>query len=124
MIRAFRSFVIAGLDPAIYPSSEDDVRVEPVYDIYNVGIILRLFSDLLEAAMDGSQGRLAWKETSYSRWKAAVNKRLVAIYGITIVDSGVDDEYLTVHWEMKQSPYEFVDWFGVKYDLDPISSYR
>jgi hypothetical protein len=23
------------------------------------------------------------------------------------------------HWEMKQSPYEFVEWFGMKYDLDP-----
>jgi hypothetical protein len=74
--------------------------------------------------MDGSQDRWAWKETNYSRWKATVDKRLVAIYGITIVDSGVDDEYLTVHWEMKQSPYEFVDWFGIKYDLDAVSSYR
>ena len=46
----------------------------------------------------------------YSRWKTAVNKRLIAIYGITIVDSGVDDSYLTVHWEMKQSPFEFVEW--------------
>jgi hypothetical protein len=74
--------------------------------------------------MDSGQDRQGWKEVSYSRWKTAVNKRLVAIYGITIVDSGVDDDYLTVHWEMKQSPYEFVEWFGTKYDLDPISSYR
>lgn len=74
--------------------------------------------------MESSQGSRTWTEASYSRWKSAVNKRLVAIYGMTIVDSGVDDEYLTVHWEMKQSPYDFVEWFGTKYDLDPISSYR
>jgi hypothetical protein len=29
---------------------------------------------------------------------------------------------LKSHWEMKQSPYEFVEWFGNKYDLDPKSA--
>ncbi len=93
------------------------------YLILDLGNSKGLFSDLLEAAMDGSQDRWAGKEMSYPRWKTAVNKRLVAIYGITIVDSGVDDDYLTVHWEMKQSPYEFVAWFGIKYDLDPKSAF-
>ena len=46
---------------------------------------------------------------------------MLDIYVITIDDSGVDDEYLTPHWEMKQSPYEFVEWFGIKYDLTPRS---
>jgi hypothetical protein len=73
--------------------------------------------------MNGHQGRWAWEETRFSQWKTAVNKRLVAIYWITIIDSGIDDNYLTVHWEMKQSPHEFVAWFGIKYDLDPKSAF-
>jgi hypothetical protein len=51
-----------------------------------------------------------------------VNRRLKKIYVITIADAGIDDEFLTSHWEMKQSPYEFVEWFGNKYDLDPKSA--
>jgi hypothetical protein len=73
--------------------------------------------------MNSSQDKWAWKEVSYARWKMTVNRRLVAIYGITIVDSGVDDDYLMIHWEMKQSPYDFVAWFGIKYDLDPKSAF-
>ena len=73
--------------------------------------------------MESEQDSRKWKEQSYPRWKLAVNRRLRKIYGITIVASGVDDEYLNVHWEMKQSPYDFVDWFGMKYDLDPVSDY-
>jgi len=45
------------------------------------------------------------------------------VYVITINDAGIDDEFLKTHWEMKQSPYEFVEWFGIKYDLDPKSAF-
>jgi hypothetical protein len=41
---------------------------------------------------------------------------------ITIDDAGIDNGFLTSHWEMKLSPYEFVEWFGNKYDLDPKSA--
>ncbi len=63
-----------------------------------------------------------WTEISFAKWCAAVNWRLKKIYVITINDAGIDDELLTSHWEMKQSPYEFVEWFGNKYDLDPKSA--
>ena len=63
----------------------------------------------------------AWTEISFARWRGAVNLRLKEIYVITIDDAGIDDELLTSHWRMKQSPYEFVEWFGIKYDLDPKS---
>jgi hypothetical protein len=63
-----------------------------------------------------------WTEISFAKWCAAVNRRLKKIYVITIADAGIDDEFLTSHWEMKQSPYEFVEWFGNKYDLDPKSA--
>jgi hypothetical protein len=79
---------------------------------------------LAEAEMESPKGEWTWTEVSFAEWRQAVDARMFDIYLITIDDSGVDDEYLTVHWEMKQSPYEFIEWFGIKYDLDPISAYR
>lgn len=60
-----------------------------------------------------------WEEISFPKWRNAVNRRLSDIYLITINDAGIDDEMLTSHWQMKQSPYEFVEWYTIKYDLDP-----
>jgi hypothetical protein len=65
----------------------------------------------------------AWTEISFAKWRFAVNRRLKDIYVITIRNAGIDDEMLKSHWEMKQSPYEFVEWFGIKYDLDPKSAF-
>jgi len=65
----------------------------------------------------------AWTEISFAKWRAAVNRRLKSVYAITINDAGIDNEFLTSHWEMKQSPFEFVEWFGNKYDLDPKSAF-
>lgn len=64
-----------------------------------------------------------WTDISFANWRNAVDRRLKDIYGITINDADMDDEFLTSHWEMKQSPYEFVGWFGNKYDLDPKSAF-
>ena len=63
-----------------------------------------------------------WAEISLVKWRNAVNRRLKEIYVITISDAGIDDAFLKSHWEMKQPPYEFVEWFGNKYDLDPKSA--
>jgi hypothetical protein len=63
-----------------------------------------------------------WTEISFAKWRNAVNRRLKEIYVITINDAGIDDQFLKSHWEMKQSPCEFVEWFGNKYDLDPKSA--
>ena len=62
-----------------------------------------------------------WSDISFAKWRTVVNQRLKEIYAISIADSGVDDDYQRHHWELKQSPYEFVEWFGNKYDLDPVS---
>jgi hypothetical protein len=72
--------------------------------------------------MNASRDVWAWKDISFPKWRAGVNRRLVSVYGITIAQAGIDAERLMAHWEEKQSPYEFVDWFGIKYDLDPKSS--
>ena len=62
-----------------------------------------------------------WSEIAFHTWRAVVNQRLKKIYAITIDDAGIDDDRLKSHWQSKQAPYEFVEWFANKYDLDPIS---
>ena len=64
-----------------------------------------------------------WEEISFQEWRNAVDRRLEDIYITTIYDTGIEDESLMSHWEMKQSPWEFVAWFGNKYDLDPKSAF-
>ena len=61
-------------------------------------------------------------DKSYRDWRDAVDQRLHQIYCITIEDAGFDEEYLTDHWKSNEAPIEFVEWFGNKYDLDPILS--
>lgn len=60
-----------------------------------------------------------WEEITFRKWRSAVGRRLEDIYLITINDAGIDEEMLSSHWKMKQSPYEFVEWYAIKYDLDP-----
>jgi hypothetical protein len=57
------------------------------------------------------------KENSYSDWRSAVDERFQTIYCITIADAGLDEEYLTHHWQSNESVVEFVEWFGNKYGL-------
>jgi hypothetical protein len=71
--------------------------------------------------MESPKDDWAWMDVSFAEWRRAVDERMLDIYVITINDSGIDDEYLMPHWQMRQSPYEFVEWFGIKYDLTPRS---
>ncbi len=64
-----------------------------------------------------------WEEISFREWRNAVDRRLKDIYGITIDNAGIEDERLRSHWETKQSPWEFVEWFGNKYDLDSKNAF-
>ena len=63
----------------------------------------------------------AWTDISFAKWRDAVNRRLKKIYGITINHAGIGDQFLRSHWENKESPFEFVLWYGNKYDLDPAA---
>jgi hypothetical protein len=58
----------------------------------------------------------------YRDWRGAVDQRLQQIYCITIEDAGISEEYLVDHWQSKEAPSEFVEWFGNKYDLDRLPS--
>ncbi len=61
------------------------------------------------------------KGQSYLDWRDAVDERLNQIYCITIEDAGFGEDYLVDHWRSNEAPFEFVEWYGNKYDLDPIS---
>lgn len=58
--------------------------------------------------------------TSYDHWRGAVDGRLQGIYCLTIEDAGFDEAYLVKRWQSNEAAFEFVDWFGQKYDLDPM----
>ena len=62
------------------------------------------------------------KDKSYDDWRCQVNECLQEIYCITIEDAGFDEEYLVRQWQLNEMPHEFVEWFGNKYDLEPIGS--
>jgi hypothetical protein len=64
-----------------------------------------------------------WTDISFDKWRAAVDRRLEEVYLITIIDAGLDDEFLRSHWEDKEPPFDFVQWYGNKYDLDPKSAF-
>ncbi|MCC8982263.1 hypothetical protein [Bradyrhizobium acaciae] len=57
-------------------------------------------------------------DQGYLGWRGAVDQRLTDIYCITIEDAGLDEEYLQRNWKSKQTPTEFVEWLGNKFDLD------
>ena len=59
----------------------------------------------------------------YLDWRDAVDGRLHQIYYITVEDAGIYEECLVEHWQSNEAPLDFVEWFGNKYDLDPISSF-
>ncbi|THD72229.1 MAG: hypothetical protein E7813_04255 [Bradyrhizobium sp.] len=59
-------------------------------------------------------------DKGYRDWRDAVDRRLVQIYCITIDDAGFDEEYLINQWQSNEAPFDFVEWFGSKYNLDPI----
>lgn len=56
--------------------------------------------------------------SSFEDWCSAVDHRLQDTYCISIIDAGIDDEQLANHWTTYDTPSEFVEWFGTKYDLD------
>jgi hypothetical protein len=50
-------------------------------------------------------------------WREEVNRILLRDYFIDLDMAGIDDEFLLGHCNLDQKPFEFVEWFAVKYDL-------
>ncbi|MEP6838263.1 MAG: hypothetical protein ABJA75_09435 [Bradyrhizobium sp.] len=65
----------------------------------------------------------ATARTPYIDWRNAVDERLQETYCITIEDAGFDEDYLIEHWQSNEAAFEFVEWYGNKYDLDPVTIY-
>jgi hypothetical protein len=65
----------------------------------------------------------SWTDLGFAEWRRAVDRRLEEIYVINIEDAVIDDEFLRAHWEEKEPPFEFVIWYGNKYDLDPKEAF-
>jgi hypothetical protein len=61
-------------------------------------------------------------DEGYLSWRAAVDRQLDEDYCITIADAGFDEVYLHRQWTSNETPADFVQWFGNKYDLDRRSS--
>ena len=64
----------------------------------------------------------SWSTMNFQDWRTAVDDRLLDVYLISLDDAGIGDDDLAPHWESNQPPYEFVEWFALKYDLDPKSA--
>ena len=60
---------------------------------------------------------MASKTASFAKWKSSTNSVMLKIYGIDLVDAGIDDERLKSHWTTGEAPEKFVGWFAEKYDL-------
>jgi hypothetical protein len=50
-------------------------------------------------------------------WREEIDRLLLREYFIDLGMAGITDEYLLDHFEMNQTPADFVEWFATKYDL-------
>ena len=57
------------------------------------------------------------------RYCEQVSAEMQRVYGISWNDASGDSEPLERAQEAGQSPADFVDWFGTKYDLIPVSEW-
>lgn len=57
-------------------------------------------------------------------WRWEIDRLMISDFAITISDGGIDDIDLRRHWETCMCAAEFVEWFGIKYDLIPVTEWR
>jgi len=53
-------------------------------------------------------------------WISEANHRMQSRYGLTLADAGMGEDDIVREADGRQTPEEFVSWWGEKYDLDPI----
>ena len=53
----------------------------------------------------------------FTPWREEVNRLLLRDYYVDLGMAGIEDEFLQVHFNMKQEPADFIEWFAIKYDL-------
>lgn len=61
----------------------------------------------------------------FDDWLRRMNEIMVKNYSITLADLGAhEDERLRAAWEEDETPLEYVEWFGEKYDLIHNDAWR
>lgn len=62
-----------------------------------------------------------WEGTDLPRaclaWVKAVDRLMLEEFCIDLSDAGADEADVLRYWKYDESPADFVDWFGEKYDL-------
>lgn len=56
----------------------------------------------------------------YTDWLKRAEQSLTNLYGIDLVDIGLDGTQLIDHYRTWPDHTEFVEWFANKYDLDRL----
>jgi hypothetical protein len=56
---------------------------------------------------------------TFRKWKNAVNRASMKLWGITPEDGGWSDDDLRHHYDPDLLPQEFARWYGEKYGLHP-----
>ena len=56
-------------------------------------------------------------KTNFTEWRKATDIVMADVYGIDTDDSGLDEGWLEIHRRSGETPKNFVEWFGRKYDL-------
>ena len=57
------------------------------------------------------------KKPTFEKWRQATDVAMSTVYGIDTNAAGLDDDWLKNHWQSGETPENFVEWFGRKYDL-------
>lgn len=60
---------------------------------------------------------------AFAEWKRSVDKLMLKNYAVNTVDAGIDEERLRSHWSGRDTPHQFVEWYGAKYDLTPVAEW-
>lgn len=67
------------------------------------------------------QTRSPWDGSGLPRaclaWVKEVDRIMMEEFCIDLSDAGADEAQVIRYWKSDQSPDDFVDWFGEKYDL-------
>jgi len=59
---------------------------------------------------------------TFPKWKKAVDRESLRLWGITPEDGGWSEEDLRNHYRTGASPEEFAYWYGEKYDLRRVDT--
>jgi hypothetical protein len=60
----------------------------------------------------------------FVQWIRQVDFLLQHHYGITLDDAGLSEQQRLEYWSSGGAPFELVEWYALKYNLDRVQRYR